>query len=174
MGKLAGRGRTATETYPEARPSSGGAPSGPAGGDLDGTYPDPDVVAVQSGVTRLPIGTIRAGSLLGRNISDEIASGLLIGTILVAIPGGVVPFTARQTVVVSLVGTVFVNLTAFGSLMYLLNNGTNQFAGTGDPVVTDVQVTNVDELTVGFINIGGANTSAADLRIWLGLDLLAS
>lgn len=49
-----------------AGPQAPTGPSGPASGDLGGTYPGPNVVALHSGATQLALGTIADTQLLAR------------------------------------------------------------------------------------------------------------
>jgi len=58
--------------------------------------------------------------------------------------------------------------------MYLMNVGLNQWTGAGAPLITDVRATGLDQVTLGFINIGAAQLTAANLRIWLALDFLGA
>lgn len=78
-GKLAMRSSDGTTTRYSAG-GGGGAPSGAAGGDLGGTYPDPEVTQARglretSGPTTLTVGAVADGAFLRRIGSDVVGVG---------------------------------------------------------------------------------------------------
>lgn len=84
---------------------------GAAGGDLDGSYPDPAVVAVHAGGvggTRLPIGTINEGEFV-RNVG-----GQLVGSVVAGGGGGGasngIPYTYNATTTMADPGTGLLRL----------------------------------------------------------------
>jgi len=80
--RIIGRGRYVYGTYPTTSASAtSGPPSGPAGGDLGATYPDPTVVALEETSTpaRLAIGAIPDGELLMRSGLAVIGAGAAMG-----------------------------------------------------------------------------------------------
>lgn len=177
-------------------PGGGGAPAGPAGGDLGGTYPNPNVIALhESGATRLPIGAVGsdntllsrvAGAIVGLAISAPLLFGATLDISTVSnLARGVAPaITAANAVPLSNGGgtaAVWTALSGGGSPVGTSRaiNTTAPLAGGGSLAADlTLSVTPVSNATAGVVppvpgTVGLALTSTATASAW-GVDFGAN
>lgn len=148
---------------------SGGA-SGPAGGDLSGTYPNPAAVAGTFAGTRLDFaGTKSIYGLIGR-FGPEIRTLLWFKTFFQVPIGAGLAMGFPVTEIAVNVAAEFPGLIVGNSIISMGGDIAAWLANgeTGRPTILYAYVSNTEEITFGVINAAAAATSAGTLVATVG------